>query len=179
VVASGGVAAGAAAAWTRLIGPFPMEVLNMNSLSRLLLLAVCVVMGSNAHVGAQQASGSAAELQKLEREVEAAMVAADVARLDGIYAEDFRFTHGGAKVQTRKDWLEALRSGASKYTRRDLSEVDIEVHGDVALATGRVDVQPAAGKAYAVRYVRVYAQRSGRWQLLLQRTVQTLDAAAK
>jgi ketosteroid isomerase-like protein len=48
--------------------------------------------------------------------------------------------------------------------------LDVEVHGDVALVTGRMYVLPESNdpafQGVTVRYVRVYRRQAGRWQQL-------------
>ena len=129
---------------------------------------------------AQAVSDAAAEVLALERQIEAAVLRADVAFLDGVCAPDFTYTHGDGwitggpvlGVDTRADWLASL---AGRYSQREVDSQQIELHGDVAITMGRVrarsgeaDIPP---RSFSFWYVRVYAQRDGRWQYLSHRTV--------
>ena len=72
-------------------------------------------------------------------------------------------------------WLEDVASG--QFIWRKVTPLEVEVHGDVAVTFARLDVvrrEGAGEDRYALKYVRVYARRGGRWRLLSHRTVQML-----
>jgi ketosteroid isomerase-like protein len=50
---------------------------------------------------------------------------------------------------------------------RTLDSLDVEVHGDIALTTGRIKVTREHAnpveREYTVRYARIYVRRDGRW----------------
>ncbi len=130
--------------------------------------------------GAHGASDAAAEVLALERQIEAAVLRADVAFLDGVCAPDFTYTHGDGwitggpvlGVDERDAWLASL---AGRYSEREVDSQQIELHGDVAITMGRVRARSGAGddppRAFSFWYVRVYAHRDGGWQYLSHRTV--------
>jgi len=124
---------------------------------------------------AQSSSDQTAELQATEVKVEAATLRGDAAFLDRIYAADFRFTHGDDQrtVQTKAEVLKGVRP--DRFVARDLDSVEVELHGDVAMTTGRIHVRTAQNNEYTVWYVRVYAMRDGRWLLLSHRTVREVQ----
>ena len=113
----------------------------------------------------------------LEHQVEAAVLRRDMAYLEGVYAPDFRFKHSEGVLQSRGQWLASVL--ASRFRTRRLDSLDIEVHGDVALVTGRLYVLPESADAgfrgVTVRYARIYRRQGGRWQQLTHHsTHQTL-----
>jgi ketosteroid isomerase-like protein len=114
------------------------------------------------------AGRDSAALAALERRVEDAVVRRDVAVLRDVYAGDFRFKHATGEAEDRDQWLAAVRG--ARYERRAVDSLDVEVHGEVALVTGRLHVRAEADdprwREYTVRYARVYARRGGRWRLL-------------
>ena len=126
------------------------------------------------------AADTANEVLELERQIEAAVLRADVAFLDGVCASDFTYTHGdgwttgGAVrgVDHRAEWLASL---PGRYSQRAVDSQQVEIHGDVAITMGRVRARSggpdAAQRAFSFWYVRVYAQRDGQWQYLSHRTV--------
>ena len=123
---------------------------------------------------------TANEVLELEREIEAAVLRADVAFLDRVCASDFTYTHGdgwttgGAVrgVDHRAEWLASL---PGRYSQRAVDSQQVEIHGDVAITMGRVRARSggpdAAQRAFSFWYVRVYALRDGQWQYLSHRTV--------
>ena len=130
--------------------------------------------------GAHSPAGPGAEVLALERQIEAAVLQADVAFLEDVCASDFTYTHGDGwttgkpilGVDQRADWLASL---AGRYSAREVDSQQVELHGDVAITMGRVRARSggpaAAQRAFSFWYVRVYAQRDGRWQYLSHRTV--------
>ncbi len=150
----------------------------------LLAASVALLAPTAASVPAQEAAGRhpapGAEVLALERRIEAAVLHADLAFLEDVCASDFTYTHGdgwttgGAilGVDQRAEWLASL---AGRYSAREVDSQQVELHGDVAITMGRVRARsggPAeAQRAFSFWYVRVYAQRDGRWQYLSHRTV--------
>ena len=146
------------------------------------LLAVLATTGAAAQEGggAHSPAGAGADVLALERQIEAAVLHADVAFLEDVCASDFTYTHGDGwttgkpilGVDHRADWLASL---SGRYSAREVDSQQVEVHGDVAITMGRVRARSggpaAAQRAFSFWYVRVYAQRDGRWQYLSHRTV--------
>ena len=125
---------------------------------------------------ARQAADSAA-IARLEHRVEAAVLHRDAAFLDSVYAPTFRFRHSTGTLETRAQRMASLRrpvpSGApGRPIARVVDSLDVEVHGDIALTSGRIHVRRDGGdprwRDYTIRYVRVYARHGaeGRWMLL-------------
>ena len=102
--------------------------------------------------------------------MEAATLRSDVAYLDSVYAPSFRFKHSTGDVEERAPRLAALDARKTAVFARDLDSLEVEVHGDVALTTGRIHVRQEFAdpkwREYTIRYARVYVRRAGRWQLL-------------
>ena len=132
--------------------------------------------------GLRAASGPAADVLAFEREMEAAVVRGDVAFLDRICASDFSFTHGDGwttggpplRVETRAQWLASVTK--RPYLSRDLDQVQVELHGDIAITYGMYRARysaPADPKRadFTVWFERVYARRNGQWQYVSHRTV--------
>ena len=143
------------------------------------LLAVrlgVVMMAAACLSGALHASDDVEdELVALERAQAAAVVSLDFAALDRVYADDFRFTHGTGVVQNKTEWLEALRAGQPVYVSREHELLEVEPHGDIVVTYGQLRIHSrldGADNRFRARYVRVYAKRSGRWQLVSHRTVE-------
>ena len=153
-------------------------------LGTLVAVAGLVAAGASpspAQVPASSAAeGEAAQVLTLERQIEAAVLRADVAFLDGVCAPDFTYTHGDGwitggpvlGVDERAEWLASL---AGRYSQREVDSQQVELHGDVAITMGRVRARSGAAdtrpRSFSFWYVRVYAHRDGRWQYLSHRTV--------
>ena len=115
------------------------------------------------------------EIKQLEQLIEDAVVKADLKFLKSVYADDFRFTHGDGETQNKAQWLELVAKREVKS--RKISTSEVELHGNVAITVGRLDVVwKGEGKddKYALKYVRLYERRKGKWVLLSHRTIEML-----
>ncbi|MCX6135869.1 MAG: nuclear transport factor 2 family protein [Ignavibacteriales bacterium] len=145
----------------------------------LIMTALLPVCAQNI-VAPKTAQNVSNQLLALESEIESAVVRGDVAFLDTVYATDFRFTHGTGLVQNKAEWLTNVQR--ISYIERHLDSLEIEQHGDVALVTGRLHVRSHKGigeSRYGISYVRVYAIRGGRWQMLSHRSIHRWDLPTK
>jgi hypothetical protein len=125
------------------------------------------------------AADSVSDVLKLDREIETAVLRADVGFLDKICDPDFSYTHGdgwttgGAPllVDNRATWLASV--GKATWRKREVDLVKVEMHGDVAITYGRIRAQhvPPEQREITIWWERVYAKRDGRWQFLSHRTV--------
>ena len=158
------------------------RVRAMKHRARMLGVLAALALGA-APAAAQEAldahaASDAAAVLALERQIEAAVLGADVAFLDEVCAPDFTYTHGDGwitggpvlGVDERDAWLASL---AGRYSRREVDSQQIELHGDVAITMGRVRASSADDppRAFSFWYVRVYAHRDGSWRYLSHRTV--------
>jgi len=118
-------------------------------------------------------------IEAVNGRIEGAVVSKDLASLDALYADDFMFTHGTGLVQTKRQWLDALRSDETRFLSRQLDSTSIELHPEIAIVTGRLLVcrQSEAGEVrYGLQYVRVYSMKTGLWQLISHYTTAQWDA---
>jgi imidazolonepropionase-like amidohydrolase len=113
----------------------------------------------------------------LEQRIETAMVHRDAAYLDSVYAPTFRFKHATGDIETRAQRLASLRApkapdAPGRTLSREVDSLDVEVHGNVALTTGRIHVVRNGGdphlQNYTIRYARIYARSSAEssWKLV-------------
>jgi ketosteroid isomerase-like protein len=137
-----------------------------------------------------QAPDTAAQLRDLDKKIQEASVAGDAALLERHMAEDFAFTHFGGGRDDKARWVRMARQTPAPYRRRAVSEQQVELHDDVALVLGRLDVQTqpratagssaqqaAQPSCYALRYVHVYARRGDGWLFLSHHTTAMIEDA--
>lgn len=142
--------------------------------SCLVTIGVLVFGLQSTALGSQPADDEA-EVTRLEQAQADAVVRADLATLERIYADDFRFTHGTGEVQTKAEWLDDLRQGRRHYASREHEELEVEIHGDIGVTYGRLTIRrrmDGVDSFFGARYVRVYGRLDGRWQLVSHRTVE-------
>lgn len=90
------------------------------------------------------------------------------------FAPDFYFLHSTGQVDSKKSWMQYVLDTATRYRSRTHDSVTVELHGDVAILTGILTVTRTAQTkitGYVLRYIRLYAYRQNRWQLLSHRSL--------
>jgi len=104
------------------------------------------------------------EIIDAEERLRLAMLASDVDTLDGLLAPELMFTNHLGQLLRKQDDLAAHRSGMLKLAQLLPSERQVQIHGEVALVSvrmqlsGTYDSQPAQGD---FRFTRVWAVASG------------------
>ena len=99
---------------------------------------------------------------------------ANLKQLEALLAEDFIYVHSNGKRQGRADWLESLQPLVGRR-RRVASQVEVDLHDDVAVAIGDLDIVWQDGRVVKNRYVRVYRRNDAVWRAIAQRTVPAPD----
>lgn len=125
---------------------------------------------------APSTSADSATVAQLEQQVEDALVRREAGFLDSVYAPSFRFKHSTGALETRDQRMASLRrpmrpDAPGRMIARLVDSLEVEVHGDIALSTGRIHILRDGGEPrwqnYTIRYVRLWARNhSGRWQLV-------------
>ena len=109
------------------------------------------------------------EVLALEEKRCAALAANDVAVLEGMVHDDLIYTHSSAVVDTRASYLEALKSGATRYHSLKRSEEKVRVCGDTALVTGRAAIDVTVKgehKLIDARYLLVWTKTPKGWKFI-------------
>lgn len=123
------------------------------------------------------------ELLNLDQQWQEAVVAGDVKFIQKRTADDFVFTHGGGTmVDNKADWVSRTKQVPQRQLQRKASNQTAEIHGDIALVFGRLDVRAITKTdsppvCYALEYVHLYARQKGQWMFLSHRTTQGVVAA--
>ncbi len=100
---------------------------------------------------------------------------ADVIGLARHLAENFHYTHSNGLEQTRDEYIEVYRARKDPPLRK-LSENVVELHGDIAITRGNIDVVFEDQRpTLLVRYVRVWRKDGGQWMAISQRTLPAAD----
>lgn len=106
----------------------------------------------------------------LEHQVEAAYLHGDTAFLEETLREDFRFTHASGNVESRAETLKKFAK-AGNFLSRHLTYVDAEIHENVALTSGRIEVVSSGSNEYTICYIRLYMRNDQmNWQLASHRS---------
>jgi hypothetical protein len=122
----------------------------------------------------QPETETAAQLISLDPRIDTAMAQQDRQILDDLLADDFVYTHSNGLSQNRADFIAAILKRENP-PRRDLSEVQAEVHGDITVTRGNLDVVYDDGRRLVFRYVRVWRLLDRAWRAISHRTLYAND----
>ncbi|MFN8633281.1 MAG: nuclear transport factor 2 family protein [Chloroflexota bacterium] len=119
-----------------------------------------------------------AEIIALDKQRMDAMVAKDVATLNKLIADDLIYTHSSARIDTKQSLIGNMQSGSTVYTQMEPSDVQAKALGDAVVLTGtaKVTVQgPRGENKFGIRFIDVYANRGGQWQMVAWQSTRTPD----
>lgn len=136
------------------------------------LLGILVFLFVKTEAGAQPLVADSSLLIMLNQRIDQAVVDRDTVWLKGVYGDDFVFSHGSGRVDSRESWLRSVAKGG--FLLRQHDSVTVEGHGEVALLKGRLTVikkNKEKTDHYFLKYIRLYAWRNERWQLLSHSTI--------
>jgi ketosteroid isomerase-like protein len=135
-----------------------------------LALVFFIFLISELSVSAQQDS---LKLVELNQRIDDLVVKQDAKTLEGLYADDFVFSHGSGKVEGKETWLKTV--GRTVYPSRQHDSVKVEMHPGIAIVKGKMDIQRKDKDKVAIyhlRYIRVYALRGKQWQMISHSTTE-------
>jgi ketosteroid isomerase-like protein len=112
---------------------------------------------------------TADELQETDWRRRQAMIAADVAGLERLLAEELIWTHSSGKTDDKQSFLEKIAAKAVDYQSLEVTDDVVSSQGDVMIhhgtLTGRVAVD-GVEKALRNRFLSVWQWRDGTFVLL-------------
>lgn len=109
-------------------------------------------------------------IASLDRAVDTAVSTEDEDTLRQILAEDFVYTHSTEHSDARDGFIAWMHRPREDRPPRLLSDVQVELHDDVAVSRGNLDIVYVDGSRKLLRYVRVYRQSGGEWRVISSRT---------
>jgi ketosteroid isomerase-like protein len=109
------------------------------------------------------------EVKALEDRRYAAMIAADVAEMEELFADTLRYTHSHSGIDTKRSFIEMLTSGNFAYRSvRRLTEEYLEYDDTVIIST-HVNLDITVGDTERLinsRATVTWARTGGRWQFV-------------
>jgi ketosteroid isomerase-like protein len=116
-------------------------------------------------------------LAHADQEIDHAVSRGDAAALDALFAADYVYNHSHGRVQGKEDYL-ATVAGRPDPPVRTLSETIVEVHDDLAISSGNLDVvYPDGRPTLYMRYSRLWRRAGGTWTVVSHRTFYAHDRA--
>ncbi len=135
------------------------------------LLVVITGLLATLCANAQVNKADSSRLLKLNQQIDDFVVSRNLTALDTMYADDFVFSHGSGRIEGKTGWFGTV--ARANYPLRQHDSVRVELHPSLAIVKGKMDIQkinPNKTDNYHLRYIRVYALRAGRWQLVSHNT---------
>ena len=109
------------------------------------------------------------EILALEEKRFAAMLSGDVGLLDALLHQDLVYTHSSAVVDSKASYLEAIRTGKTRYESQKRFEERVRMCGECALVTGRAEMQAEVNgvrKTLRLRYLDVWTKTPQGWKFI-------------
>jgi hypothetical protein len=121
------------------------------------------------------------QIVKLFEDGDRALIAADVAELSRIFADDYIQYDEGGRLFTKADVLDNLKSGEIRYIAMTSTTRRIRMlSADVAIVHGsEEDVVEQANGRSLVRYIYMDAvtKRNGKWQIVASQLARQIDVS--
>lgn len=118
-------------------------------------------------------AGDAEDVNAAEEARYAVMIAQDRGALAAILADEFIYHQPSGKVQNKAGYIDQVTGGDVKIRKAERYDIQIQVYGDAATATGstRVDVDlKGEPKQFDLRFLDVWVKRDGRWQIVARQS---------
>ena len=117
---------------------------------------------------------------QLEKQWDDDVAHADIPALERLLADDLTHIHGTGAVETKTQFIAALKSGDRKYDPIVPEEVSVHVFDGCAVVTGRFHLK-AFSKGRIIegdnRFAHVFAETPQGWQLVLHQATNIPDGA--
>lgn len=114
----------------------------------------------------------AAEIERVERELVAAIAKTDLATYDRIVADDYVAYTIGGQESTKPEIMASYRTGTRRYMSLSISDVKVRVFGETAVLSARTSgtriEEGGTPEPNTVRYFRVFTRRRGAWRAVMQ-----------
>lgn len=108
-------------------------------------------------------------IRKLVEARDRAVQQGDMAAIDRIYSDDYISTSAVGLLRTKAQVIEDFKSGALKVESITSDDLNVRIHGDMAIVTGRTTTKGQdRGRDIAGqnRFTQVYHNENGRWRLV-------------
>ncbi len=130
-----------------------------------------VLLSVSSLAFAQGKTSNAVEqaILKLEQQWEDALLKSDAAALEKLYDETMLYTHSSGSVDDKAKYINAIRSGATKYQSMKRDDIKVRVYGNTALVTCHWEVHVLAGTNKIdtnARYLHVYVKQKDGWKMV-------------
>lgn len=138
-------------------------------------IATLAVFVAGVALGARAQASGQDEVINMQKKFQAATVSGDTTTVASVMADNAIFIHGNAAMQTKTEFLDALKSGQMAFSAYDLSEPKVLMFKDGAIVTGIVDITfrprpnapPGPPRTLHMRGSSVWLRGPAGWKLIL------------
>ena len=114
-------------------------------------------------------------LEATDQSIDTAISEQDRATLETLLADDFIYTHSNGRSQDKSAFIDGAVTRENP-SRRLLSGIAVEPHGDICVTRGDLDIEYRDDRPnHYMRYVRVYRKTADGWRAFSHRTVYADD----
>jgi ketosteroid isomerase-like protein len=127
---------------------------------------------------------AAKQVMAAEQARTAALERSDVATLERIMADDVTYVHASGKTDTKKSYLDAIRSGQLRYISWRAKNLHVRLLGSGAVIDGEYAVKVTDSRVQPTPFdinifiLTVYQQRNGRWQQIAWQSTRDVGTPA-
>lgn len=113
------------------------------------------------------------EIRKAEKGWTSAVTGLDYAALDRILGDGLIYAHSTGNIETKKEYLARLHSGAQKYDAIELQSTTVRIYGDSAVAhskarmTGKSNGNPFDDRLMIMHF---WVKQGAQWRLVAHQT---------
>jgi ketosteroid isomerase-like protein len=135
-----------------------------------ILTVILLSFGRQQSVAQGADAAAEQEVRQAIKKYREALLQRDAVALEQIWADDYTFTNGAGEMVSKAQRLANLKSGATSLDSiSQEEEMKVRVHGNVAVATGRVTIKGQySGKQASGQYqsINVWVKGPAVWQLV-------------
>ena len=137
------------------------------------MFGLMVMMAVIAMVAAAQAPATEQAVLQLEKDWVEALVKADTAKLETLYADTLVYTHSSGSVDDKAKYIANMKVGTTKYVSIDREDIKANVYGNSAVVTCKATIKLKTNgedRTIIARMIHVYAKVKNRWQMVAHQT---------
>ena len=134
------------------------------------LTTLLAVAWSILWAGAASATDAEQAVLDAHEKRRTATLAGDAAAVGSMMTDDLTFTHANAVVETKAEFLDALKTGRYQYKSLTDEERGVRVHGDTGIVSGTCRIVVTAGGKdidIRVRFTELWVKEAGAWRMVL------------
>ena len=145
----------------------------MRQRSLLLTLMLCAGLIATAAAQNPASFADAAKTADMVKELDAKRFQVttrnDLDTLASLLADDLVYVHSSTKEDGKTAYIDALRTGKTKYESSEPTDVKVRVYGNTAIVNGTAKLSVTTdGKtnSFSLRYTDVWVMRDNKWQMV-------------